>query len=93
MTASIINIVSATQVGDYRLHLRFDDGTTQDVDFGPFLIRSQHPDIRAYLEPARFATFRVEHGELVWGDYDLCFPIMDLYKNRLEKGGMLESAA
>jgi hypothetical protein len=93
MTSSIINIVSATLVGEYQIRLCFDDGTTQDVDFGPFLTRSQHPEIRAYLDHARFAAFRVEHGELVWGDYDLCFPIMDLYKNRIEKHALLESAA
>jgi hypothetical protein len=25
----------------------------------------------------------LEHGDLVWGDFDLCFPIMDLYENQI----------
>lgn len=93
MNATVINIVSATQIGKYAIHLCFDDGATQDVDFGPFLNRSQHPEIRAYLEEGRFKSFRVEHGELVWGDYELCFPIIDLYKNQIETQACLSAAA
>lgn len=93
MTDRIINIVSAEPAGDLCLRLRFDDGTEQVVDFKPFLSRSVHPDIRAYLDPERFAAFRIEYGELVWGDYDLCFPVIDLYRNQLEKLAALETAA
>jgi hypothetical protein len=84
MTPDIINIVTSEQAGDYLVHLRFDDGTEQTVDFKPFLTHTLHPDIRAWLEPARFATFRLEYRELVWGDYDLCFPAIDLYRNQIE---------
>lgn len=93
MNPGIINIVTAEQAGDYRIRLSFDDGTAQVVDFKPFLQRSQHPDIRAYLDAARFAAFRIEHGEVVWGDYGLCFPVIDLYRNQLDKGVSLEAAA
>lgn len=93
MSQNPINIITAEPVGDYRLHLTFDDGKEHTVDFKPFLIRAQHPDIRRYLDPARFATFRIEYGELVWGDYELCFPIIDLYLNHLELGFHQETAA
>jgi hypothetical protein len=93
MTRRIINIISAKPAGELCLRVRFDDDVEQVVDFKPFLSRSVHPDIRAYLDPVRFATFRIEYGELVWGDYDLCFPINDLYRNQLEKLDMLEEAA
>ena len=65
MTPATINIVSATQTGNYRIRLSFDDQTTQEVDFRPFLTRTLHPDIQAFLDPPRFAAFRVEYGELV----------------------------
>ncbi len=91
MTNEIINIRSAELAGHGRLHIVFDDGTEQGVDFRSFLQNSLHPDIRAYLDPARFATFRIEYGDLVWGDYDLCFPIMDLYHNRLTQGDGLKA--
>ena len=89
----IINIVDAVLVGDYCLRLTFDDGKAQTVDFKPFLTHSHHPDIRAYLEPARFSSFRLEFGELVLGDYDLCFPVIDLYQNQLEHRTIHEAAA
>ena len=93
MTPATINIVAADQVGDFRVHLRFDDGTEQVVDFKPFLSRSLHPDIRAWLDAAKFSEFRLEYGELVWGDYDLCFPVIDLYRNQIEKRASAEAAA
>lgn len=93
MTSQIINIVAATQVGDCKLRLEFDDGAVQVVDFKPFLQRSLHPEIRAYLDDKRFSEFRLEHGELIWGDYDLCFPIMDLYTNQIDKLHLLQAAA
>lgn len=93
MTAKPINILSADQVGDYSILLRFDDETEQTVNFEPFLSRSLHPDIHAFLDPVRFSTFLLEYGDLVWGDYDLCFPIIDLHDNRLEHTAVLKEAA
>jgi hypothetical protein len=93
MNAKPINIVGVEKIGKYTLRLSFDDGTRQDIDFGPFLSKSRHPDIRAYLEEERFNTFRLEHGELVWGDYELCFPLIDLYRNSLYQPAALEAVA
>lgn len=93
MNSRVINIVSATQIGKYQLRLSFDDQTTQDIDFGHFLSQSQHPEISAYLNEARFNAYRLEYGELVWGDYDLCFPIIDLYNNQIEKYANLQAVA
>ncbi len=93
MISETVNIVSIMPSGDYRLHLHFDDGTDQDVDFRPFLMHSLHPDIRAFLDPVRFSTFRIEHGELVWGDYELCFPMSDLYQNCIETRSSFGMAA
>ena len=84
MSSTSINIASVTQTGEYRIQIVFDDNTVQEVDFKPFLIHSHHPDIRAYLDPSRFSAFKVAYGELVWGDYALCFPIVDLYHNAIE---------
>jgi hypothetical protein len=93
MSAEIIKIVSATEIGDCKLRIVFDDGVSQEIDFNLFLSAALHPAIRAYLDPQRFASFHIEYGDLVWGDYDLCFPITDLYKNQLEKRPTLEHAA
>ncbi len=93
MNALVINVVSATQVGEYQLKIEFDDTSTQTIDFAKFLKQSRHPDVRAYLQPEKFSTFHIEYGELVWGDYDLCFPVMDLHRNRLEHPENLAHAA
>lgn len=82
-TPKVINIVSAIQLAGYQLSVQFDDGKTQIVDFRTFLSQSRHPEIRAFLDPQRFTTFRIENGELVWGDYELSFPVIDLYNNRI----------
>ncbi|MGZ8218094.1 DUF2442 domain-containing protein [Methylomagnum sp.] len=75
----VIDIENAKYVGDYRLELSFSDGITRVVDFSSFLGRSSHPDIRKYLNKELFSQFTIENGDLMWGDYDLCFPIADLY--------------
>jgi len=53
------------------------------VDFEPFLRSSQHPDISKYLDLKRFRSFQCKNGELMWGDFDLIFPIADLYRNSI----------
>jgi hypothetical protein len=88
----VVNVVSAVPAGEYRLSVCFDDGTERLVDFGAFLRESRHPAIRAWLDPARFADFRIQDGELIWGDYELCFPIADLYLNRIDHRLAAEAA-
>ena len=79
----VIDIVQAEMVSDYRLKLRFSDGMERDVDFEPFLRGTHNPMIREYLDPKKFANFRLEYGELIWDDYGLCFPVADLYEDRI----------
>lgn len=83
MNPTIINISKAEHVGGFCLRLQFDDGSEQIVDFGSFLRDAQHPDVRAFLGEEKFLTYRVEHGNLIWGDYDLCFPVADLHANTI----------
>jgi len=82
--AGIIEIMSAEQTAPYRLRITFADGKVNVVDFEPFLRHSRHPAIRAYLEPERFRQFTVEDGFLHWNDFDLVFPIADLYAGRID---------
>jgi len=93
MANARVSIVRAEWDGDYRIRLDFDDGSSQTVDFLPFLGRSTHPDIRVFLQPELFRAFRLEYGELVWGDYELCFPTIDLYRNRLDVEYSMAEAA
>ena len=76
---TVVFVERAEHTGGLRLWLSFSDGTQRVVDFGPFLRQSRNPLIQAYLDPAAFARFTVRDGDLFWDDYDLCFPIADLY--------------
>ncbi len=83
MKIKFIKITEAQHLIDHVLRLTFSDGTEQDIDFKPFLIGSAHPDIKRYLKPKEFKKFHLDNGDLMWGDFDLIFPIMDLYRNKI----------
>ncbi|MBF0377415.1 MAG: DUF2442 domain-containing protein [Desulfamplus sp.] len=79
----VVNIEYAEYVESYKLNLRFSDGTERTVDFSGFLSSSLNPMIKKYLNTKKFREFTVEYGDLFWNDYDLCFPIADLYEGRI----------
>lgn len=79
----VLEITNAEHLSRYTLKLKFSDGTEHLIDFEPFLKGSRNPAIRAYLDTDKFSRFRLEYGDLVWVDYDLCFPIADLYEGEI----------
>jgi hypothetical protein len=78
-----MKIVSARYLADYAIRVQFNDGTEKIVDFKPFLTNSLHPSIRKYLDEERFSDFKLTDGNLNWNDYDLIFPIWDLYNGKI----------
>ncbi|MBS1259266.1 MAG: hypothetical protein MAG551_02335 [Candidatus Scalindua arabica] len=80
----VITIISAEYVGEYKIKLSFNDNTIQLVDLFPFLNSSLNPLIRKYLDKQEFRKFKIDNGDLEWNDYDLCFPIADLYENNIK---------
>ena len=88
-----VDIERAETAGDYRLRLAFSDGHSVTGDFESFLRHSRNPGVRDYLEAGRFAQFALVDGNLVWGDYEMVFPIDDLYAGDLLHGrGETEAA-
>ena len=79
-TPAIIKIVDVKYISGFKLSLRFSDGKINEVDFEPFLKNSLHPDVKKYLDQRQFSRFSVKDGELMWGDFDLIFPLADLYE-------------
>ncbi len=82
---AVIDITRAEYVPPYKIHLRFSDGAEQWVDFKQFLRKSAHPEIRKYLNTDLFRNFSIVRGRLDWNDYDLCFPLQDLYEGTIIK--------
>ncbi|MDB5235612.1 MAG: hypothetical protein JWR44_2605 [Hymenobacter sp.] len=77
-------VVAAEIAGAYKLILTFATGECQEVDFGPFLHRATHPAIQAYLDENRFHQFAIVNGNVNWNDYDLIFPVAQLYAGKVE---------
>lgn len=88
-----LKIKKARHVKGHQLELSFSDGVKQLVDFKPFLSSSGHPEIRKYLKPREFKKFHLDHGDLMWGDFDLIFPIMDLYRGKIDADAGGEAAS
>jgi hypothetical protein len=78
-----IRLLAAKPAGAFKLRLAFADGKVTTVDFGPFLRASRHPDIRRYLKKTNFSRHTITGGQLHWNDFDLVFPLADLYDGNI----------
>lgn len=83
-TENMIEVVSATDIGNLNLSIRFNDGTVKTVDIGQFIRNNPHPQHNRFLKPENFAKFKIEDGNVVWGkNWDLSFHVEDLYSGIL----------
>lgn len=78
-----IMIKNAEYIGDYAIRILFNNGVERLVDFKPFLSKSQHPSIKKYLNETLFSSFKIIDGNLNWNDYEMIFPISDLYEGNI----------
>lgn len=83
LQTDVIEITSASFIGDYAIRLNFNDGVSKLVDFKSFLEQSSHPSIRKYIDEFLFKQFNIVDGNLNWNDYDMIFPIYDLYQGNI----------
>ena len=79
----VINIVEAKLINDYVIHFIFDDKVEREIDFYPFFNASKNLMTRKYLEAENFKNFSIKYGDIVWNDYEMCFPIWDLYSGKI----------
>eukprot|EP00825_Cyclidium_porcatum_P016997 TRINITY_DN19868_c0_g1_i1.p3 TRINITY_DN19868_c0_g1~~TRINITY_DN19868_c0_g1_i1.p3 ORF type:complete len:138 (-),score=3.58 TRINITY_DN19868_c0_g1_i1:6-419(-) len=80
-----LSVVSAEYAGDYKIIITFSDNKVQTVDFEKFLINHPHPQHNKYKIKSNFKKFYIENGDIYWGkNWDLCFHLINLYKNDLE---------
>jgi hypothetical protein len=56
-------VTHAEYLGDFRIHLRFDDGLAKTVDFRPMF---RGPIFEPLLQPEAFRAFRIEGGTVAW---------------------------
>ncbi|MEQ9297770.1 MAG: DUF2442 domain-containing protein [Cyclobacteriaceae bacterium] len=79
----IISIVQAEYLNGYSIRFSFSDGTQRDVDFGNFLHAAKNPMTIKYLDQNLFRSFTIQHGDIVWNDYEMCLPIWDLHEGNI----------
>ncbi len=79
----LLNIEKAKYLSNYKIYFKFNDGTEKIINFKKFLFQSLHKDIQKYQNKELFKNFNLEYGEIEWNDYELVFPIFDLYEGRV----------
>ena len=79
----LIEIISAVYLGDYTPRIYFNDSSNKVVDFKSFLENSMHPSIKKYMNEQVLRQFEIIDGNLNWQDYDLIFPIENLYQGKI----------
>jgi len=79
----VISIDKADYLGDYVIRLQFSDGVVKDIDFQKFLENARNPMTRKYLDKEHFKSFTLDYGDLVWNDYEMCFPVWDLHEGNI----------
>ena len=80
-----IFVLKATHLNDYVVRLLFNDNTSRDIDFEPFLKKKKPQSIcEKYLDMENFQKFKIEDGNIVWGkNWDLIFPEEQLYNGKI----------
>lgn len=78
----VISIQEAVYLGDYKINFRFSDGINKIIDFERFLKSSKNQMTNKYLDKVLFESFYIEYGDIVWNDYELCFPVWELHEGK-----------
>jgi hypothetical protein len=81
--SDVIDVISAEYIGEFVIQLLFNDGIVRQVDFKPFLKKSLHPIVRTYQNETKFKQYKIIDGNLNWNDYEMIFPVYDLYKGKI----------
>jgi len=82
--SEVLKIKQANYLSDYAIRITFNNGVEKLIDFKPFLLKSLHPSIKKYLNETLFSKFSITDGNINWNDYELIFPISDLYNGKIE---------
>jgi len=79
----VISINKAEYLEGYKIKFLFSDGTEQLIDFFNFLSTAKNPMTKKYLDFHLFKNFSIEYGDIIWNDYEMCFPIWDLHEGKI----------
>jgi hypothetical protein len=79
----VISVVSAEYIEGYEIKLSFSDGIERVIDFSEFLKNAKNPMTKKYLDKKLFRNYSIEYGDIIWNDYEMCFPVWDLHEGKV----------
>ncbi|OIP03623.1 MAG: hypothetical protein AUJ97_04255 [Bacteroidetes bacterium CG2_30_32_10] len=79
----VISIINAKYINDYKIRFSFSDGIEKDIDFSNFLNNAKNGMAKKYLNLELFKNYTIEYGDIIWNDYEMCFPIWDLHEGKI----------
>ncbi len=79
----VISINKADYVGEYKIKFLFSDGIERLIDFSDFLKNAKNPMAKKYLDKKLFKKYSIDYGDIIWNDYEMCFPIWDLHEGKI----------
>ena len=79
-----IVVADAVYAKNFSIKVFFQDGTVKIVAFKPFLFNEYvHPIYKRYRKVSVFKKFDIKNGNLNWYDYEMIFPVEDLYNGKI----------
>ena len=79
----VVSISQTEYKGNFNIKFYFSDHSVKTVDFKPFLESSRNPMTKKYLDENEFIKFSVKYRDIEWNDFEMCFPIWDLYEGKI----------
>ena len=79
----VFSINKADYIGEYEIMFSFSDGVERLIDFSGFLKSAKNPMTKKYLDKQLFKKFSIDYGDIIWNDYEMCFPIWDLHEGKI----------
>ncbi len=79
----VISIIKAEYIGEYSIKFSFSDGVEKVIDFYEFLKNARNTMTKKYLDQQLFKNYTIEYGDIIWNDYEMCFPIWDLHEGSI----------
>ena len=77
-----MKVLSAKYIDDYKVEIIFDDKKKNIINFLPAI--KSNPVCKKYLDISKFKKFKVDQGNIVWGNnWDMIFTLDSLYNNTL----------